>query len=181
MARTVTVRGDERALTAREFDLLLALARRPRAVLNRDTLLERVWGSADYIDPSTVTVHVRRVRAKIEDDPSPATPHHDSLGRGLPVRAVSAPQRRRAEASPLRLVVFVAGAVVAVAAGLLVFALVMRPPQNDFVAMAGFLGITAFISIGVGVAASRRDGCAARPGLPGRSWRATCSPESSRF
>ena len=43
----------------------------------------------------------------------------------------------------------------AVAAGLLVFALVMRPPQNDFVAMAGFLGITAFISIGVGIAASR--------------------------
>ena len=68
---------------------------------------------------------------------------------------MSAPQRRRGEASPLRLVVFVAGAVVAVAAGLLVFALVMRPPQNDFVAMAGFLGITAFISIGVGVAASR--------------------------
>lgn len=70
VARTVTVRGDERALTAREFDLLLALAKRPRAVLNRATLLVRVWGSADYIDPSTVTVHVRRVRAKIEDDPS---------------------------------------------------------------------------------------------------------------
>lgn len=81
MARTVTVRGDERALTAREFDLLLALARRPRAVLNRATLPERVWGSADYIDPSTVTVHVRRVRAKIEDDPS--QPRHIKTERSV--------------------------------------------------------------------------------------------------
>ena len=69
-ARTVLVRGEERALSAREFDLLLTLARRPRQVFNRDQLLELVWGSADYIDPSTVTVHVRRVREKIEDDPS---------------------------------------------------------------------------------------------------------------
>jgi len=64
------VRGEERSLTAKEFDLLLTLARRPHAVFNRDGLLELVWGSADYIDPSTVTVHVRRVRAKIEDDPA---------------------------------------------------------------------------------------------------------------
>jgi DNA-binding response OmpR family regulator len=70
VARVVTVRGEEHALTAKEFDLLLTLARRPHAVFNRDKLLELVWGSADYIDPSTVTVHVRRVRAKIEDDPS---------------------------------------------------------------------------------------------------------------
>jgi len=70
VARVVTLRGEERALTAKEFDLLLTLARRPHAVFNRDKLLELVWGSADYIDPSTVTVHVRRVRAKIEDDPS---------------------------------------------------------------------------------------------------------------
>ncbi|HJW76525.1 MAG TPA: response regulator transcription factor, partial [Thermoleophilia bacterium] len=69
-SRVVTVHGEERSLTAKEFDLLLALARRPRMVFNRDRLLELVWGSADYIDPSTVTVHVRRVRAKIEDDPS---------------------------------------------------------------------------------------------------------------
>ena len=69
-ARTVLVRGEERALSAREFDLLLSLARRPRQVFNRDQLLELVWGSADYIDPSTVTVHVRRVREKIEEDAS---------------------------------------------------------------------------------------------------------------
>jgi DNA-binding response OmpR family regulator len=70
VARRVTVRGEERTLTAKEFDLLHALARRPRAVFNRDQLLELVWGSADYIDSSTVTVHIRRVRAKVEDDPS---------------------------------------------------------------------------------------------------------------
>ena len=84
VAHTVTVRGDERALTAREFALLLTLARRPRAVLNRATLLERVWGSADYIDPSTVTVHVRRVRAKIEDDPS--QPRHITTVWGVGYR-----------------------------------------------------------------------------------------------
>jgi DNA-binding response OmpR family regulator len=68
--RAVVVDGDERSLTAKEFDLLLTLARRPRHVFSRDQLLDIVWGSSDYIDPSTVTVHVRRVREKIEADPS---------------------------------------------------------------------------------------------------------------
>jgi DNA-binding response OmpR family regulator len=84
VARSVTVGGTERMLTAREFDLLLALARRPHAVFNRDKLLELVWGSADYIDPSTVTVHVRRVRAKIEDDPS--RPRHITTAWGVGYR-----------------------------------------------------------------------------------------------
>jgi DNA-binding response OmpR family regulator len=70
VSRSVLVHGEERALTVKEFDLLATLARRPRQVFNRDRLLELVWGSADYIDPSTVTVHVRRVREKIEEDPS---------------------------------------------------------------------------------------------------------------
>jgi DNA-binding response OmpR family regulator len=70
LSRTVVAQGEERPLTVKEFDLLLALARRPRQVLNRDRLLELVWGSAHYIDPSTVTVHVRRVREKIEEDPA---------------------------------------------------------------------------------------------------------------
>jgi DNA-binding response OmpR family regulator len=69
-SRSVRVGGDERTLTVKEFDLLATLARRPRQVFTRDQLLELVWGSADYIDPSTVTVHVRRVREKIEKDPS---------------------------------------------------------------------------------------------------------------
>lgn len=68
--RVVRVRGEEIELTAKEFDLLHHLASHPRQVFNRDQLLDRVWGMAEYIDPSTVTVHVRRLREKIEADPS---------------------------------------------------------------------------------------------------------------
>jgi len=72
-ARLVTVAGDEVALTSREFDLLWLLAQHPRQVFSRDQLLERVWGVADYIDPGTVTVHLRRLREKIEKDASQPT------------------------------------------------------------------------------------------------------------
>jgi DNA-binding response OmpR family regulator len=68
--RLVQVDGEERPLTAKEFDLLWVLARHPRQVFNRDQLLDLVWGLTEYIDPSTVTVHVRRLREKIERDPS---------------------------------------------------------------------------------------------------------------
>ena len=68
--RRVLVNGEERSLTAKEFDLLWALASNPRRVLNRDQLLDRVWGFTEYVDPSTVTVHVRRLREKVEVDPS---------------------------------------------------------------------------------------------------------------
>ena len=69
-ARTVRVGGEQRALTAKEFDLLLVLARHPRRVFTRDELLGLIWGFTDYIDPSTVTVHIRRIREKIELDAS---------------------------------------------------------------------------------------------------------------
>jgi DNA-binding response OmpR family regulator len=72
--RLVTVDGEERALTAKEFELLWALASNPRRAFSREQLLERAWGSADYIDPSTVTVHVRRLREKVER--KPAEPLH---------------------------------------------------------------------------------------------------------
>jgi DNA-binding response OmpR family regulator len=68
--RLVKVRGEEVVLTAKEFDMLWMLARHPRQVFTRVQLLEQVWGIADYIDPGTVTVHVRRLREKIEEDPS---------------------------------------------------------------------------------------------------------------
>lgn len=68
-AREARVRGELATLTAREFELLAFLARRPRQVFRRDELLERVWGYT-YGDTSTVTVHIRRLREKIEDDPS---------------------------------------------------------------------------------------------------------------
>lgn len=68
--RLVEVEGEEKSLTAKEFDLLWVLARHPRQVFSRDQLLDLVWGLTEYIDPSTVTVHVRRLREKIEPDPS---------------------------------------------------------------------------------------------------------------
>ena len=67
--RLVVVRDQQKNLTAKEFDLLLLLARHPRQVFTRDQLLENIWGLADYIDPGTVTVHIRRLREKIELDP----------------------------------------------------------------------------------------------------------------
>jgi DNA-binding response OmpR family regulator len=70
----VIIDGVEKTLTAKEFELLWWLARHPRQVFSRDHLLERVWGTAEYIDPGTVTVHVRRLREKIEADPS--SPRH---------------------------------------------------------------------------------------------------------
>jgi DNA-binding response OmpR family regulator len=72
--RFATVRGKEVTLTAKEFDLLFLLAQHPRQVFTRDQLLERVWGDSSYIDPGTVTVHIRRLREKIELDP--AAPHY---------------------------------------------------------------------------------------------------------
>jgi DNA-binding response OmpR family regulator len=72
--RLVEVNGEEKSLTAKEFDLLWVLAQHPRQVFSRDQLLDIVWGLTEYIDPSTVTVHVRRLREKIEPDPS--NPRH---------------------------------------------------------------------------------------------------------
>lgn len=68
--REVKVRGQLVELTATEFNLLWFLASHPRQVFKRDQLLENVWGFSDYVDPSTVTVHIRRLREKIEADPS---------------------------------------------------------------------------------------------------------------
>ena len=68
--REVLVRGESATLTAREFDLLYHLATSPGRVYTRDHLMEVVWGYAFSIDTSTVTVHVRRLREKVESDPA---------------------------------------------------------------------------------------------------------------
>ena len=73
-ARRAYVEGEEAALTQREFDLLLFLARHPGQVFSRDQLMDAVWQYSFYSDTSTVTVHIRRLRAKIEADP--ASPAH---------------------------------------------------------------------------------------------------------
>jgi DNA-binding response OmpR family regulator len=69
-SRYVSKGGDLLKLTTKEFDLLLFLARHPRQVFSRDQLMDRVWGYGPALDTGTVTVHVRRLREKIEDDPS---------------------------------------------------------------------------------------------------------------
>lgn len=69
-SRVVTLKDTPIELTVKEFDMLYLLAQHPKQVFTREQLLERVWGGAQYIDPGTVTVHVRRLREKIEPDPS---------------------------------------------------------------------------------------------------------------
>jgi len=70
VTRTVTVAGEELSLTQREFDLLAYLAAHPGRVFSRDQLMEAVWEFPFFTDTSTVTVHVRRLRAKLGDDPA---------------------------------------------------------------------------------------------------------------
>ncbi len=70
VSHSVQVRSEEIQLTSKEFDLLWMLASNPRRVFNRDQLLDRVWGLSEYIEQSTITVHIRRLREKIEEVPS---------------------------------------------------------------------------------------------------------------
>ena len=69
-AHSATVDGQPVALTAKEFELLWFFARHPRQVFSRSQLLDGVWGEEFTGDPSTVTVHIRRLREKIEVDAS---------------------------------------------------------------------------------------------------------------
>ena len=68
-SRRVLVDEQEALLTQREYELLLFLARHPGRVFTRDELMDRVWKYTFYTDTSTVTVHIRRLRAKLEPDP----------------------------------------------------------------------------------------------------------------
>jgi DNA-binding response OmpR family regulator len=68
--RQVWVRGQEIVLTAKEFDLLWFLMSHPGQVFTRDQVLDKVWGFDFFGDASTVTVHVRRLREKIETQPT---------------------------------------------------------------------------------------------------------------
>jgi two-component system response regulator ResD len=73
-SREVSKAGAIVPMTAREFDLLSFLASHPRQVFSRDQLMDRVWGYTTAVDTGTVTVHVRRLREKIETDPT--APRH---------------------------------------------------------------------------------------------------------
>jgi DNA-binding response OmpR family regulator len=85
-SREVTVGGERLRLTAKEFDLLFFLATHPRQVFSRDQLMDRVWGYAAALDTGTVTVHVQRLRSKIELDPK--SPQHLETVWGVGYRFV---------------------------------------------------------------------------------------------
>jgi len=84
--REVRKSGAEVRLTAKEFDLLWFLAEHPRRVFSRDQLMAAVWGYTAALDTGTVTVHVRRLREKLEDMPS--EPRHLQTVWGVGYRLV---------------------------------------------------------------------------------------------
>jgi len=69
-SRRVYVNGEEVLFTAKEFDLLTFLAMNPNRVFSKEQLFERIWGMDSAGDIATVTVHIRKLREKIEVDPS---------------------------------------------------------------------------------------------------------------
>ena len=80
----VTVRGEERKLPLKEFELLELLLANAGRVLTRDTLIDRVWGATYVGDTKTLDVHIKRLRGRIEDDP--ANPTRITTIRGLGYR-----------------------------------------------------------------------------------------------
>ncbi len=84
--RNVTVDGRSVVLTQREFELLLFMASRPGQVFSREELMDEVWRFPYYSDTSTVTVHIRRLRAKIEPDAARPTRIETVWGAGYRFR-----------------------------------------------------------------------------------------------
>jgi DNA-binding response OmpR family regulator len=84
--RDVWKSGRDVRLTAKEFDLLWFLASHPRRVFSRDQLMASIWGYTAAFDTGTVTVHVRRLREKLEDEPS--DPRHLQTVWGVGYRLV---------------------------------------------------------------------------------------------
>lgn len=68
-ARSVTINGKAAELTSREYDILLFMARNPNKVFSKDQLFDRIWGMEALGDTTTVTVHIGKIRDKIEEDP----------------------------------------------------------------------------------------------------------------
>jgi DNA-binding response OmpR family regulator len=79
--------GEPIRLTAKEFDLLWFLASNPNRVFSRSQLMDGVWGYSAALDTGTVTVHVRRLREKLERDPSRPELHETVWGVGYRLRA----------------------------------------------------------------------------------------------
>lgn len=70
IARTVTKNGEVVALSLREFDLLACLCEHRNTAVPKEKLLSEVWGAFSLVEPSTLTVHIRWLREKLEDDPA---------------------------------------------------------------------------------------------------------------
>ncbi len=85
-ARAVKIDGRTVPLTQREFDLLSLMATHPGQVFTRDELIDAVWRFAYYSDTTTITVHIRRLRAKFERDPSQPTRIETVWGVGYRLR-----------------------------------------------------------------------------------------------
>lgn len=78
---TVTIKGKPIKLSAKEFKLLLFLTERKGKVFNRERLLDAIWSDEAFVEPRTVDVHIRRLRAQIEEDP--AHPKYIKTLRGI--------------------------------------------------------------------------------------------------
>ncbi|MFZ6017594.1 MAG: response regulator [Nitrospirota bacterium] len=78
---TVSIKGNPIKLSATEFKLLLYLAERKGKVFSREQLLDAVWRDEAFVEPRTVDVHIRRLRAQIEEDP--ANPRYIKTMRGI--------------------------------------------------------------------------------------------------
>ena len=92
-AREARLGGAVVPLTAREFELLVFLMRHPRQAFRREDLLQHVWGTR-YGDTSTITVHVRRLREKVEPDPASPTRITTVWGVGYRWEGVALAERR---------------------------------------------------------------------------------------
>ena len=88
-ARRVFVRGEEVSADPARVRRAAVPGAPPRPGVLRNQLMDAIWQYSFYTDTSTVTVHIRRLRAKIEARPGAAAPHRDGLGRRLPVRAMN--------------------------------------------------------------------------------------------
>ena len=73
-ARQIYLDGEKIALTTKEFDILNFLASNPNIVFSKDTIYDRIWGNDSYGDITTIAVHIKKIRDKIEKDPN--SPHY---------------------------------------------------------------------------------------------------------
>ena len=73
ISRSVKKKGEAVSLSLREFDLLAYLCEHPNIALSKDKLIAEIWGAFSMVEPSTLTVHIRWLREKLEDDPAHPT------------------------------------------------------------------------------------------------------------